>query len=136
MNILSSSLFILSLIQCSHSVPYGGDLGIFWQMPEGVTITSVRIPLHSILSMSSTYSQKFKTTLEVPLHMAATVYGNSIHAFSSYLSSSSSRMTNEITTHDGVDRTYNITMNGIGESKNNSKSPLSLLFPLFTYFIS
>jgi len=55
MNILSLSLFILSLIQCSQSVLYAGDLEIFWQLPDGLTLSSVRSPYHSL---SSPYSSK------------------------------------------------------------------------------
>ncbi|KAE9380891.1 hypothetical protein N431DRAFT_449636 [Stipitochalara longipes BDJ] len=93
---------ILSLIQCSQSVPFAGDLEIFWALPDGVSITS------------------FRTTLEVPLNMSTTVYGNSVHAFSSYISTSSSEITDTFAAKDGLDRTYNITLDGIGENSNIS----------------
>jgi len=136
MIILTSSLAILSLIQCSQSVPFASDLEIFWPLPDGVNITSVRplsTPSHPFLAL---ILRQFRTTLEVPLHTSQSVYGNSIRAFSSYISTSSSRIADTFTAKDGQDRTYNITLDGIGENSNISMYYLSLPYFLFHLHLS
>jgi hypothetical protein len=138
MNTLTSYLVILSLIQCSQSVPFASDLEIFWPLPDGINVTSVRplsTPSYLFLVL---IPQQFRTTLEVPLHMSQSVYGNSIHAFSSYISTSSSQITDTFTAKDGRDSTYNITLDGIGENSNISVYHLPLAYyflPFCIYYI-
>lgn len=60
--------------------------------------------------------------------MAKTVYGDSIHSFSSFMSSASSQSMDGFTTEDGLYRTYNITLDADAENNN-----ISILLN-FSYF--
>jgi len=114
MNILSSFLFILGLIQCSQAVLYAGDWEVFWDMPGEMTIASVSTPNYPLLSIPNPQflAKQFETHLQVPPHMATTVYQDSSHAISTFIESASSRSVVEIKNKDGLYGTYDVTLDG------------------------
>jgi len=98
MNPLNSLLLIfVSLVQYGNAVLYDGEWDVFWEVPEGSSITF------------------FQTTLRLPIHMAATIYQQSIHAISPWISSPSYQSLDVFETDDGYYQTYNITLQNDGQ---------------------
>lgn len=100
-------LLLLGVVQYGNAVLYDGDWKVFWEVPDGTSITF------------------FQTTVEMPIHMAATIYQQSIHAIAPWISSASFQSVDAFETDDGFYQTYNITLQN---NDGNYQMP-NLIYP-------